>query len=174
MGIGYEVAGKVMPSNFFDPNTTLDFTRIMQHQDWYGLLGQTPRPPVPPGKKYPWTRDVDRSAGQCDPGLQDESPAASDDYIFDLDAPRCVMQPANFGDFERTRENFQNRRRSPVSRGKTTLATPVRCSLETPVFHVCLSIEQDENPTGTEWVTATDVKGDNNAGWGAINLGYNL
>ena len=107
MGIGYEVAGKVMPSNFFDPNTTLDFTRIMQHQDWYGLLGQTPRPPVPPGKKYPWTRDVDRSTGQCDPGLQDESPAASDDYIFDLDAPRCVMQPANFGDFERTRENFQ-------------------------------------------------------------------
>ena len=84
------------------------------------------------------------------------------------------MQPANFGDFERIRENFRESAQITGIPWQNNLATPVRCSLITPVFHVCLSIEQDENPTGTEWVTATDVKGDNNAGWGAINLGYNL
>ena len=124
MGIGYEVAGKVMPSNFFDPNTTLDFTRIMQHQDWYGLLGQTPRPPVPPGKKYPWTRDVDRSTGQCHQGCRTKVPRqATITYsILTLHDVSCSPQiSATLSVSARTSEN---RRRSPVFPGKTTWLRP--------------------------------------------------
>lgn len=100
---------------------------------------------------------------------RDDNPTDSDSpgTIYDLDAPGVYRVDAPAGEIRRGSWNFKDFAQAEID-GRT-----VRVS-EVEEFWVRISIEQVDAPSGTNWVLATDVQGDNHAGPGTSPITWNL